>query len=506
MLHAIILLAAGAGPVSNPVTTILTHGYSLDGTKGVWLEAMGDAILERAGAGAIFRYDETHGDWTLVSGVPDAAAPVVMILRWVNDFEKAGPNYRFAEGAANALSAALRSPRLVDDTGAPIPSFPLLEQRTVHFVGHSRGAVVNSEIMRRLAIEGLAVDQMTSLDPHPVNGTLDFPANPDWGDPTPQKWNNVAFADTYWRADGGFLNAVDFDGIPLANTLNQELDESVLNCCGYSMSHSDVHLWYHGTIDLGPDAFDGEQAVTMTMRNTWWPNGGADSGYVYSAIAGGVDLRPTNQPAGASPGTVAPIFGGDFPQNSSTGWLYHGGAVQATILTVAGRTAVQLGPGAADHITHNRAVVEARFRTLRLLHNVTAPGGADEQLVVELIDRDGVVSEIGSVPTAAVTAGWEQVDIPLADELPRPEIYQLRLRRTGPNAPVSVIAIDDLAFLPALPGDVTNDGAINVSDLVALITAWGPCPEPPVTCPADQNGDGFVDVQDLITVITAWTP
>lgn len=50
-------------------------------------------------------------------------------------------------------------------------------------------------------------------------------------------------------------------------------------------------------------------------------------------------------------------------------------------------------------------------------------------------------------------------------------------------------------------GDVNGDGIVDVSDLLAVIGAWGPCGPP---CPADLNGDGAVNVSDLLTVIGNW--
>ncbi len=55
------------------------------------------------------------------------------------------------------------------------------------------------------------------------------------------------------------------------------------------------------------------------------------------------------------------------------------------------------------------------------------------------------------------------------------------------------------------PGDVNDDGVVNVTDLLAVIGAWGNCPHP---CPADvapfPNGDGMVNVTDLLLVISNW--
>ncbi len=51
------------------------------------------------------------------------------------------------------------------------------------------------------------------------------------------------------------------------------------------------------------------------------------------------------------------------------------------------------------------------------------------------------------------------------------------------------------------PADITGDGTIDVLDLLAVLSAWGPCP--PI-CPADVNSDGVVDVLDLLEVLAAW--
>ena len=60
----------------------------------------------------------------------------------------------------------------------------------------------------------------------------------------------------------------------------------------------------------------------------------------------------------------------------------------------------------------------------------------------------------------------------------------------------------------ATPGDINGDGVVNVSDLLAVIESWGPCPAPPANCDADiappPNGDAVVNVFDLLMVINNW--
>lgn len=57
-------------------------------------------------------------------------------------------------------------------------------------------------------------------------------------------------------------------------------------------------------------------------------------------------------------------------------------------------------------------------------------------------------------------------------------------------------------------GDVNGDNVINVADLLAVISNWGPCPQPPSACTGDiapdPAGDGQVNVGDLLLVITNW--
>ena len=41
-------------------------------------------------------------------------------------------------------------------------------------------------------------------------------------------------------------------------------------------------------------------------------------------------------------------------------------------------------------------------------------------------------------------------------------------------------------------------------DLIALLTSWGACPEPPASCPGDLDGDGMVGVTDLLILLANW--
>ncbi|MCP3905826.1 MAG: hypothetical protein GY715_19550 [Planctomycetes bacterium] len=53
------------------------------------------------------------------------------------------------------------------------------------------------------------------------------------------------------------------------------------------------------------------------------------------------------------------------------------------------------------------------------------------------------------------------------------------------------------------PEDLSDNGAVDFADILAVIAAWGPCPP---TCPEDLDGSGDVGFGDILTVIGAWGP
>jgi hypothetical protein len=84
---------------------------------------------------------------------------------------------------------------------------------------------------------------------------------------------------------------------------------------------------------------------------------------------------------------------------------------------------------------------------------------------------------------------------------------------TGTSADDNDNGIPDECEAPPCPADINDDNAVNVLDLLTVITNWGPCPAPPAACnadiapaspPAPTAGDGQVNVLDLLLVITNW--
>ena len=53
---------------------------------------------------------------------------------------------------------------------------------------------------------------------------------------------------------------------------------------------------------------------------------------------------------------------------------------------------------------------------------------------------------------------------------------------------------------PSCTGDVDGDFEVGFTDLVAVLSAWGPCG----TCAADVDDSGAVDFTDLVLVLSGW--
>jgi outer membrane protein assembly factor BamB len=66
------------------------------------------------------------------------------------------------------------------------------------------------------------------------------------------------------------------------------------------------------------------------------------------------------------------------------------------------------------------------------------------------------------------------------------------------------IGTDMRAYQTPCVGDVDCDGVVGITDFLAVLAAWGPCPPGP--CPADFDDDGEVGILDFLIVLAAWGP
>lgn len=203
-------------------------------------------------------------DWSSLAGIFGASSTAV------------------ASAAASALMSATLFPEL---EGRPLVELPL------HLVGHSRGGSVISEMARLLGAQGIWVDQLTLLDPHPVT---------EFGDAAVRVWQNILFAESYWQMNPNFSCP---NGASASGAYNRFLTNLG---GGYDCPHSDVHLWYLGTIDHGTPTGNNDEVITQAERATWWTPAeaaGMQAGFLYSRIGRGNRLS-TAEPAGPGTGRI----------------------------------------------------------------------------------------------------------------------------------------------------------------------------------------------------------
>jgi hypothetical protein len=284
--------AAGAG------VTIITHG--LNSNIDDWVLAMAQAIPGYPGfPGTNFTCYEIYFATNGASYVPafnrlrGSAPPatdsgeIVVKLDWR---QLANNNYSTYQVASNVV------PRLLDTNFIPELGGHALAEFPLHLVGHSRGGSLMCEISRLLGTNGVWVDHLTTLDPHPLNndGFSDFPYTVV--DAPARTYETVLFHDNYYQT----LDTI-FRGEKVAGAYTRQLTNLNGGYSGLAALHSDVHLWYHGTIDGRTPASDSVASITSAQRQTWWTaaeSNGVASGFLYSRLGHG-DRLGANQPAGA---------------------------------------------------------------------------------------------------------------------------------------------------------------------------------------------------------------
>ena len=291
-------------PAPDPATatnfssvTVLTHGFQPELPfkpqtlleDGRWLLDMADQIIAAGGGNEaikgsnVLRYDKPTGTWTTRVGtpaVPVAGQPLVLLPDWwtESDVNDSG----FSEAAADSFFASLVT---LDKTLKvnSTDSIGRLFHSPLHFIGHSRGTVVTSEVLQRLGeYEDRVLSQQPGYSPLDIQFTmldvhdeLNGPQESlkvwgvDWTDfnePIVKIWQNVDFADNYYQSIGttsftpngrevvGADLNVQLNGLAgfLKDDANFEFDLSH----AFIGPHSRVWRWYAGTTDLTTPTFE----------------------------------------------------------------------------------------------------------------------------------------------------------------------------------------------------------------------------------------------------------
>ncbi len=280
--------------------TILVHGWNPDGSQPAWMDNMADAIIARGGGNGIKANITVTGSKGALTATCSnwnydlttaTTAEIVVLVNWtaVSD--------HLTKGVTAQEVAAVVAPKIYQSQNAK----PALSELPIHLIGHSRGGGMVFEIARLLGLQGIEVDHVTALDPHPLTATdpqgATQPIGPGSTIDTPiQIYDNILFADNYWQ------NIAYPKGQTITGAYNRlwtSMPGGYHNEIGYTYNilgtsynfsdHLNTILAYHGTINLATPANNGQATMTSTERawfNTY-ENAGQKSGFVYSLdIAG----------------------------------------------------------------------------------------------------------------------------------------------------------------------------------------------------------------------------
>ena len=261
--------------------TLLTHGYN--GDVNGWVKTAAADVASRAGgknAASIYTMSvaASGGKLAVTAFGPDSGqkaftattnAEMVLKLDWST---VSGGSY-----TTQAVAAVVASYML-----SAHGSTPALAELSLQLIGHSRGASLVTALSQDFGQAGVWVDQVTDLDPHPVDGVNDF-FGVSFGDQKMAVYDNVAFADDYWRTDGDANNS-DFDGESVVGTYQGNLNSTVQKNFFVS-AHAAVTAYYVGTIDTSTTD-GGDHPVIPSWYNTSTTPPRTATGFAFSRLGG----------------------------------------------------------------------------------------------------------------------------------------------------------------------------------------------------------------------------
>ena len=285
LLVALILSLLFSARSFGAGVTVITHG--LNGNADGWVTGMANQIPNNSsfpGTGSTFYkiYFYNSGGsyfatWSRLGGSAPTgtdSGEIVVAFDWSQLAD--GNSYNTYQ-IASVLSSVLQSSNFISElNGHALAELPL------HLIGHSRGGSLMCETSRLLGTNGCWVDHLTTLDPHPLNNDGFFDFIYSAVDAPARTYVNVLFHDNYWQNIAFLVYGEPVSGAYVRQLFNVP--------GGYSSEHSDVHLWYHGTVDERNPASDTEAQLTSAEFASWYTayeNYGYNAGFRWSLIGGG---------------------------------------------------------------------------------------------------------------------------------------------------------------------------------------------------------------------------
>ncbi len=408
IVTAIVLLVIALALFRSPQqcfaagVTIITHGLS--GNADDWVRSMADRMgsyyrFPGSGFTCYELYFTLSGGnyvltWQRLGGVAPPSTESAEIFIKLDWGQLANNSYSTYDIAAAVVPRLLQTNFIAELNGHALAELP------IHLVGHSRGGSLVCQMSRLLGTNGVWVDHLTTLDPHPLNndGFFDFPYTVV--DAPARTYENVLFHDNYFQT----LNLL-FYGEPIAGAYVRELTFLEGGYEGAAASHSDAHLWYHGTIDLRVPANDSVASVTSAEREDWWTTDesyGVLAGYHYSLIGGG-DRLSVRQPNGFGTSRIRDgynqwwDFGAGLSNNRTALPSNNGNWPSLIRFNLAGTNLVAHGQSNAVTIYYQWAKPAASVATISVyIDDDFNPYNGNERLVRQLTASGTGSGQIGS--------------------------------------------------------------------------------------------------------------
>ena len=383
--------------------TIITHGLNSNIDDWVLAMARAMAVYPRFPGARFTCYeiyftavDSTYVPaWRRLGGDAPAETDSGELLIKLDWRQLANDDYSTVDVAAMVVPPLLQTNFISELNGHALAELPL------HLIGHSRGGSLVAQMSRLLGTNGVWVDQLTTLDPHPLNNDdfNDFPYTVV--DAGVRTYENVLFHDNYYQT----LNLV-FNGEPVAGAYVRELTSLDGGYGGVSASHSDVHLWYHGTIDWRIPADDSVATLGNDERQSWWTQAedlGASAGFYYSRMGGG-DRLATNRPAGAGTSRVRAGYnqrwdlGAGVADNRASLPAPRGDWPNLIRVNLAGPTFMAQGQSNDITLDYQWAGPTANNATVQLyLDDDFNPHNGNERLLHEFLAAGTTATNVGQV-------------------------------------------------------------------------------------------------------------
>ncbi|MDD3235331.1 MAG: Ser-Thr-rich GPI-anchored membrane family protein [Candidatus Cloacimonetes bacterium] len=393
--------------------TFICRGYNgiAPLQKEGWMQAMATAIKDRLGGHAfIGTYNPGTGLYDTFYGTADfwEQKEIILLFDWMQDSQVNSSG--FSEAAADAAFASLMR-------YANLPNF-----NNLHFIGHSRGAVLVSEITERLLNINKPVRQITYLDPRDwglgsimgdfdVNSSIVNPTYPNLAD-IPQAlplkaiigWEAVPFKETIFQRQG-----YDSPAIYTPENINGRAVPGTANCRfldEYFVTHSTIIDQYISTIQ------NSNYILYINPGGSPTDNLGFQRSRIGNCRLGIISSFPVTGSAtstGDYDSVTSGIYNGDFSRIGTNGvvpgWDFHGGdssqwSIVHDLWNNNYYAKLTKNEAISPMLKHNRVYVAAGDDYLNFKYSVPF-ASSDAQLLVCINNDMGVLS-IPLVPTDGV--------------------------------------------------------------------------------------------------------